>query len=129
MFLIAVILTQKYTARAIRLSSAMNRSVSVLLVTPPLCGHAHRLLALGENLVQRGHNVTLCTTMNWERIDTKAISRGMNFLNAGNMSANETVFREIYQRLMELTLDYSANPRLSLQTARKVVGLIAYPSS
>ena len=127
MFLIAVILTQKYTARAIRLSSAMNRSVSVLLVTPPLCGHAHRLLALGENLVQRGHNVTLCTTLNWARIDTKTTSRGMNFLNAGNMSANETVFREVYQRLMELTLDYSANPRLSLQTARKVVSLIAYP--
>ena len=108
-------------------SSPLSRRLSVLLVSPPLCGHAHRLLTLGENLVQRGHNVTLCTTQNWERIDKKATSRGMHFLNAGNMTANETVFREVYRGLVKATSSKPPNPLKVLQFVRKTLVFNAHP--
>ena len=69
--------------------------LSVLITTPPLAGHAYRMLALGEELVRRGHNVTFCTALNWVNLDKKAIGRGMTFLSAGEFPVEEKYLKQI----------------------------------
>ena len=60
-------------------------SLSILLTTLPIPGHVTPAAALGEELVRRGHNVTLCTTvMEGNNIaQRKAKEAGMNFMSAG----------------------------------------------
>ena len=59
-----------------------GRFLSVLMLAPPLLGHLTPATALGEELVRRGHNVTLCTlTVPWSDAQRKVTERaGMNFL-------------------------------------------------
>ena len=38
--------------------------LAILLVCTPMAGHSYPLVALGEELVRRGHNVTLCSLEN-----------------------------------------------------------------
>ena len=40
-----------------------ERRFSVLMLSLPFAGHFSPLVALGEELVRRGHNVTLCTAV------------------------------------------------------------------
>ena len=63
-----------------------ERSLNVLIMTLPAPGHTNPLLALGEELVRRGHNVTfLMTTL--PAITNKTVEKvrvhGMTFLSAG----------------------------------------------
>lgn len=59
--------------------------ISVLLVTTPDAGHLIKAAAIGEALVLRGHNVTLCCAeRNGSDLVGKIVSKtGMNFLSAG----------------------------------------------
>ena len=60
--------------------------LSVLLLSIPLLGHVFPLLALGEELVRRGHSVSLCTTVvkgvpNKQAEMAKRV--GIGFIDAG----------------------------------------------
>ena len=59
-----------------------GRRLSILILAPPLFGHLTPASALGEELVRRGHNVTLCTlTVPWSDALRKMVDRaGMSFL-------------------------------------------------
>jgi len=59
-----------------------GRRLSILILAPPLFGHLTPASALGEELVRRGHNVTLCTlTVQWSDALRKMVERaGMSFL-------------------------------------------------
>ena len=62
-----------------------QKSLSILLTTLPYPGHVTPAAALGEELVRRGHNVTLCTTLleGNNIAQRKAKEAGMNFMSAG----------------------------------------------
>ena len=70
-------------------------SLDVLLVTAPFAGHANHLLALGEELVSRGHNVTFSSLDNWVNLRGKTIERGMRFMSAGERGVTENEWNEI----------------------------------
>ena len=61
-------------------------SLNVLLLSVPMMGHLNPLLALGEELARRGHNVTLClpndSTLS-ERIRDRVTRIGIKFLATG----------------------------------------------
>ena len=66
--------------------SLSNQRLSVLLVSVPSTGHLNPVLALGEELVRRGHNVTLCVPNNpdfTEKIKSKVTRVGVNFIATG----------------------------------------------
>ena len=58
---------------------------SVLMVSMPYAGHLLPMTALGEELVRRGHNATLCSTTmkGYELPQVAAKKAGMTFLDAG----------------------------------------------
>ena len=61
--------------------------LSVLMLSFPFAGHLTPLVALGEELVRRGHNVTLCTAVDEregqsDRPKKMAERVGMNFMSA-----------------------------------------------
>ena len=77
-----------------------RKKLDVLLVTAPSPGHLIKMAALGEELVARGHKVTLSTT---EREGSElpqklADDYGMSFLSAGPDDLNSETFIE-YQKL------------------------------
>ena len=97
--LLLLLISVKQTAGIFREStsndpSSSDRRLSVLIVTSPLAGHAYPLLALGEELARRGHNVTFCTARNWINLEKKATDRGMNFLSAGDFHFDEMALKE-----------------------------------
>ena len=60
--------------------------LTVLLVSFPAAGHLSPVLALGEELVRRGHNVTLCVpndTKFTESIRDKVAKVGVKFITTG----------------------------------------------
>ena len=110
-------------------SATLNsrQPLSVLVASPSAQGHALRVLALGESLAQRGHNVTFCTTLNWERLDRKAMDRGMRFLSAGEVAVNETVFRDVYREMARATSSSSANPFTAVKLVSESIGYLIHP--
>ena len=65
--------------------SSTIKPLNVLFVSVPLPGHANALLALGEELVRRGHNVTFCSTDSSIKLNDKVKERGMKYLSAGTV--------------------------------------------
>ena len=66
-----------------------ERRLSVLMLSLPFAGHFSPLVALGEELVRRGHNVTLCTTVDkheqWpDRLKKRAERAGINFVSTSS---------------------------------------------
>ena len=66
-----------------------ERRLSVLMLSPPFAGHFSPLVALGEELVRRGHNVTICTAVDkheqWpDRLKKNAERAGMSFVSTSN---------------------------------------------
>ena len=79
-----------------------KKVISVLVVSPPEAGHVIKMAAIGEALVRRGHNVTLCSTEREgiaDRPKRLAERTGMTFLSAGPdpLSADEHL--EIHREL------------------------------
>ena len=83
-------------------------SVSVLLVTFPYPGHLIPMAALGEELVRRGHNVSLCTTvmhMDGEHnVQSKVAERsGLNHLSAGGDFLNEDEGYQLMKKIQKVS--------------------------
>ena len=70
-------------------TSSTIKPLNILLVSVPLPGHSNALLALGEELVRRGHNVTFCSLDSSIKLNGEAIERGMNYLSAGSVMNDE----------------------------------------
>ena len=64
---------------------SLRDPLSVLMLSTPFPGHVTPTLALGEELVRRGHKVTLCTTVmaGSKLTEIKAERAGVEFLSAG----------------------------------------------
>ena len=63
-----------------------KQTLNILIMTFPTAGHLNPLLAVGEELVRRGHNVTFLTTTNpakEKKIMEKVKVRGMTYVSAG----------------------------------------------
>ena len=84
-------------------------SFDVLLVTAPFAGHANPALALGEELVSRGHNVTFSSLDNWVNLRGKAIERGMRFMSAGEHGVTEKEWNGILSKRAALKARFSKN--------------------
>ena len=84
-------------------------SLDVLLVTAPFAGHANPALALGEELVSRGHNVTFSSLDNWVNLRGKAIERGMRFMSAGEHGVTENEWNGILSKRAVLKARFSKN--------------------
>ena len=83
-------------------SAKESSSLNVLLVAAPFAGHANPLLALGEELVMRGHNVTFSSLDNWVNLRGVATERGISYLSAGEHGVTETEWRNIIFRRSSL---------------------------
>lgn len=59
--------------------------LSILMLSTPMPGHVTPMLALGEELVRRGHHVTLCSTLmkGSKLTETKSSKAGVEFFSAG----------------------------------------------
>ena len=81
--LIVIVCTLPLTASSEN-GEAEGRRLSILILAPPFSGHLSPPTALGEELVRRGHNVTLFTlTVEWSDTLRKKVERaGINFLGA-----------------------------------------------
>ena len=63
----------------------VDRPLSILMTTGFFPGHLYPMLGLGEELIKRGHNVTLCTTVmeGSNLLPSLPEKLGINFLSAG----------------------------------------------
>ena len=93
-------------------------SLDVLLVTAPFAGHANPALALGEELVRRGHNVTFFSLDNWVNLRGKAIERGMRFMSAGEHGVTENEWSGILSKRAALKGFSSKNPLAMIEELR-----------
>ena len=73
------------TLDAVNAVTRNRRHLSVLLATGFWPGHLYPITALGEELVKRGHNVTLCATVmeGSDLLPALPHSYGINFISAG----------------------------------------------
>ena len=66
-------------------SAPSDKPLSILMTTGFFTGHLYPMLSLGEELIKRGHNVTLCTTImkGSPVIPSLPEKLGINILSAG----------------------------------------------
>lgn len=92
-----------------------TRPLSVLLVSPPFAGHIIPFLALGEELVQRGHNVTVVTaptalvTKEVERFKLNLRSVGDDFISSEGLTEQLQNFKSgtgNLQIILEMAADF-----------------------
>ena len=79
-------LNKDLTYHAETMAEPQGAALNVLLIALPAAGHMSPSLALGEELVRRGHNVTLLTTTDpaaEEKTMAKVKVRGMTYTSAG----------------------------------------------
>ena len=85
---------------ALKTPSASGKSLSVMITAFPAAGHITPAANLGEELVRRGHTVTLCT-MDVEGSDLpkkKAEAAGMKYLSAGNASFSVARMLDVFEK-------------------------------
>ena len=91
---------------------AKLRPLNILIVTAFFPGHLFPLVSLGETLVKRGHNVSLCTTVmaGSKLLPGLAERVGLKFVKAGddNLSqhAYEALIREFHVTSLDSELVY-----------------------
>jgi glucuronosyltransferase len=67
-----------------------SSQLNVLMISSS-SSHAYLLMALGEELATRGHNVSFCTTDGgYMSVKDKVINSGMNYISAGVITTVET---------------------------------------
>ena len=93
-------------------------SLDVLLVSAPFPGHANRLLAIGEELVARGHNVTFSSLDNWVNLRHKSTERGMRYLSAGKQTVTQAEWNNIISKRASLQGFSSKNPLAIIEELR-----------
>ena len=82
-----------------------RRHLSILLATGFWPGHLYPITALGEELVERGQNVTLCATVmeGSDLLPALPHSYGINFISAGPDNLTQESYSETMKRLQNLT--------------------------
>ena len=79
-----------------------TKPISVLILNGFFVGHLFPLVSLGEELVKRGHNVTLCSTVmegtRWHSGEV-AGTVGMNFLSAGPDDMSQEDFNQFAKNI------------------------------
>ena len=83
------------------LDAVNTRHLSVLLATGFWPGHLYPITALGEELVKRGHNVTLCATVmeGSDLLPALPHSYGINFISAGPDNLTQKSYSEAIKGL------------------------------
>ena len=83
------------------LDAVNTRHLSILLATGFWPGHLYPITALGEELVKRGHNVTLCATVmeGSDLLPALPHSYGINFISAGPDSLTQKSYNEAIEGL------------------------------
>ena len=79
------------------------RNLSVLILTPDVAGHFTPLLAIGEALMERGHNVSVATDWRYkgaQRLQQLCSERGMTFRGYGD-EMNDRENDEMLRQLVE----------------------------
>lgn len=96
----------------VQLFESNLRPLNILMVAAWFPGHLFPLIGLGETLLKRGHNVTLCTTvMKGSKILPNLAERvGVSFVSAGDDSLSqqeyENMIREFAVNRIDLPLFY-----------------------
>ena len=78
-------------------------NLSVLILTPDAAGHSTPLLAIGEALMERGHNVSVATDWRYkeaQRLQQLCSERGMTFRGYGdevNTRENDEMLRQLVE--------------------------------
>ena len=108
-----------------------RRPLSVLLATGFWPGHLYPITALGEELVKRGHNVTLCATVmeGSNLLPDLPESYGINFVSAGPDNLTQADYDDVMKGLQSfdwrsMKFISTAPPRTSLQVRTKVSEII-----
>ena len=80
--------------------AVLKRRLSVLLATGFFPGHLYPITALGEELVKRGHNVTLCATVmeGSDILPALPHSYGINFISAGPDNLTQADYDRVIKR-------------------------------
>ena len=88
--------------------SVVRRHLSILLATGFWPGHLYPITALGEELVKRGHNVTLCATVmeGSDLLPHLPHSYGINFVSAGSDNLTQKSYDEAIKGLHNLSRNY-----------------------
>ena len=75
-----------------------TRQLSVLVASFPAAGHITPSANLGEELVRRGHSVTLCTleTKGTQMAEKRAEMGGMTYSSAGNASFSVAQMQDVF---------------------------------
>ena len=75
----------------------VNQRLSILMVTGYFPGHLYPITALGEELVKRGHNVSLCATVmeGSDLLPALPHSYGINFISAGPDNLTQADYERI----------------------------------
>ena len=83
------------------LDAVNGRPLSILLATGFWPGHLYPITALGEELVKRGHNVSLCATMmeGSDLLPALPRSYGINFISAGPDNLTQKNYSEAIRGL------------------------------
>ena len=79
---------------------ANAKPLSILIATFPAAGHITPAANLGEELVRRGHSVTLCApdTEGSDLAKKKAEAAGMTYLSAGNASFTVAGMQDVIEK-------------------------------
>ena len=75
----------------------INQRLSILMMTGFFPGHLYPITALGEELVKRGHNVSLCATVmeGSDLLPALPHSYGINFISAGPDNLTQAAYDEM----------------------------------
>ena len=113
-------------------TQANNSKFSILIVSSPTSGHIIPLLNLGEELLRRGHNVTVCSLDSWEDNEKRVTDRGLAYLSAGEFPYTKEEFRRLYKDTTEssqklFTLDFfRAHEVMKKSFIGQIDGIIKY---
>ena len=75
-----------------------------MLVSTPPAGHSFHMLALGEELVRRGHNVTFCSVDGYMNMKDKAEERGMLYLSAGELEIDSDTRKQFIREITQSSI-------------------------
>ena len=85
-----------------------EKRLSILLATGFFPGHLYPITALGEELVKRGHNVTLCATVmeGSDLLPALPHSYGINFISAGPDNLTQADYERIVKNFNNVAISH-----------------------
>ena len=83
-----------------------HKQLSILIVTGYFPGHLYPITALGEELVKRGHNVTLCATVmeGSDLLPALPHSYGINFISAGPDNLTQAGYEKMVRSFQNFSI-------------------------